>query len=130
MRVSIFSGGTLESCCGFGIGEGEGQEGKSLLFVNKKKQKNFLSLCVDAETPALPRAGSKRVKVFWFFFSKKELLAFLSLALSCAGGFCGQCSAKSRGEWKHENACCVGFCAGSSFDGGAVAGGGGVQMGQ
>jgi len=37
--------------------------------VNKKKQKNFHSF-------ARGQARPKRMKVFWFFFSKKNMLSF------------------------------------------------------
>jgi hypothetical protein len=52
-------------------------KGKSLLFLKKKKQKDFLFLCaaLDAE------GGRKGMKVFWFFFSKKNRLPLL--AFSC-----------------------------------------------
>jgi hypothetical protein len=68
-------------------------QGKQLLFVNKKKQKNFMTLgqgvwhrrCQThssakrnfysdawAEAPALPNAHTRVKKVFCFFFSKKK----------------------------------------------------------
>jgi hypothetical protein len=42
---------------------------QALLFVNKKKQKNFLSIGVDAisATPSLQGGW-----FFWFFFCKKR----------------------------------------------------------
>jgi len=41
---------------------------EELLFVNKKKQKNFISF-----GPVLFQHRAKRSKkVFWFFFSKKD----------------------------------------------------------
>jgi hypothetical protein len=47
---------------------------KDLLFVNKKKQKNFSSIGFGVEVP--PR--SKRMKVFLILFFKKEHAYFLS----------------------------------------------------
>jgi hypothetical protein len=51
------------------------EESKNLLFVNKKKQKNFIlprALALKVPSPA-------RAKVFCFFFSKKKrLLALLA----------------------------------------------------
>jgi len=46
--------------CGVSCGRKVGR--KTLLFVNKKKQKKLYPL-------------SKWIKVFWFFFSKKNMLA-------------------------------------------------------
>jgi hypothetical protein len=51
--------------------KGNPEKGKgNLLFVNKKKQKNFVRLG-RCETPHRPVG----VKVFCFFFSKKKILA-------------------------------------------------------
>jgi hypothetical protein len=55
-------------------GDGMNQQGerKSLLFVNKKKQKNFVRL-----EPALSTSVSHMEKVFLLlFFQKKKTLAF------------------------------------------------------
>jgi len=49
---------------------------KNLLFVNKKKQKNFVNWSAPAVIGALQVA-----KVFCFFFSKKMLLPFLMGAI-------------------------------------------------
>ena len=46
---------------------------ESVFFFEKKKQKTFGLL-----GPALPQARLKFVKVFWFFFSKKNALAILT----------------------------------------------------
>jgi len=46
----------------------EGSEG--LLFLKKKKQKNFYSLNLAAEL------YGQRMKFFWFFFPKKEPASF------------------------------------------------------
>jgi hypothetical protein len=42
---------------------------QGLLFVNKKKQKNFLSIGVDELSPAPLLQGGW---FFWFFFCKKR----------------------------------------------------------
>jgi penicillin-binding protein 1C len=50
-------------------------EGKSLLFLKKKKQKNFWDLA-----PTVQTAGSKRIKFFCFFlFTKRRFLLPLAL---------------------------------------------------
>jgi len=54
---------------------------RSLLFVNKKKQKNFVNL----EFVRTGRRNANEVdfiKVFCFFFSKKMLLSFTA-AIAC-----------------------------------------------
>jgi hypothetical protein len=53
----------------------QGKGRKILLFVNKKKQKNFIRW-----QPALSTTGSHMKKFFCFFFFKKRRL-FLPLAL-------------------------------------------------
>jgi hypothetical protein len=59
-------------------------EGKKDFFFEKKKQKTFsLSLCLPDVTCVTLR-GTKRVKVFWFFFSKKNI--FLSWLVQRTGG--------------------------------------------
>jgi len=50
---------------------GRGKE-KNLLFVNKKKQKNFINF-VNCEL-SQDKHGTNRIKVFCFFFSKKKTL--------------------------------------------------------
>jgi len=51
---------------------------KELLFVNKKKQKNFDNFRLRC----FKVFWSKLIKVFWFFFSKKNVLrAFLRAPL-------------------------------------------------
>jgi hypothetical protein len=47
-----------------------GLEGRILLFLKKKKQKDFIRL-----RPEIPGFSGRKVrKVFWFFFSKKNRL--------------------------------------------------------
>jgi hypothetical protein len=49
-------------------GEGEAYQGKSLLFSEEKRsKKDFIRL--------MRRGRIKRGKVFWFFFSKKNMLS-------------------------------------------------------
>jgi hypothetical protein len=63
----------VSPCCHAPVNQrgGVGPKGsKSLLFLKKKKQKDFSPL---ARVPVAQR-GCKRVKVFWFFFSKKNRL--------------------------------------------------------
>jgi hypothetical protein len=49
---------------------------EALLFVNKKKQKNFIRFSAGL----FQRRAKRSKKVFWFFFSKKNfLLLFTSL---------------------------------------------------
>jgi hypothetical protein len=43
---------------------------QALLFVNKKKQKNFDFFDMSAAGVSQARSGAK---VFWFFFSKKNI---------------------------------------------------------
>ncbi len=43
---------------------------KALLFVNKKKQKNFISLSLSQWESRRPRITV--IEVFWFFFLKKN----------------------------------------------------------
>jgi hypothetical protein len=54
--------------------------GRRLLFVNKKKQKNF-EICAPLVEPPV----AKGAKVFWFFFSKKNRLPeiFCNLVMFC-----------------------------------------------
>jgi hypothetical protein len=47
---------------------------KNLLFLKKKKQKDFYSFALRA----VVSSGSKVGKVFWFFFSKKNMLPSLA----------------------------------------------------
>jgi hypothetical protein len=48
-----------------------GYEGRVFFFLKKKEAKKTFPVCTRA------RASSKRGKVFWFFFSKKNrLLAY------------------------------------------------------
>ena len=47
---------------------------EALLFVNKKKQKNFFNRCAWLGRRQSPRTRLTKV---WFFFSKKEPLLFL-----------------------------------------------------
>jgi hypothetical protein len=51
---------------------------KDLLFLKKKKQKDFhpFAFARNFQRPA------KRIKVFWFFFSKKNILPSYSAAAS------------------------------------------------
>jgi hypothetical protein len=56
-----------------------GKGRKNLLFVNKKKQKNFVFLVLRVESLQRPTPRTKGAKVFWFFFSKKN--TFLPLRL-------------------------------------------------
>jgi hypothetical protein len=73
-------------------GEGKRKEGKNLLFVKvrrrrrravKKKQKNFFSpLCQRWGSQIETRRDQGGKSFFGSFFSKKELLAFLPLALT------------------------------------------------
>ena len=51
---------------------GWGRSFKSLLFLKKKKQKDFYPFMPGRVTPP----GIKGMKVFWFFFSKKNILHF------------------------------------------------------
>jgi hypothetical protein len=52
---------------------------EELLFLNKKKQKNFFTLGLGRWSRQRPRSRLK--EVFWFFFSKKNrLLAFTAPA--------------------------------------------------
>jgi hypothetical protein len=43
---------------------------KALLFVNKKKQKNFINFSAGL----FQHRAKRSKKVFWFFFSKKNFL--------------------------------------------------------
>jgi hypothetical protein len=54
--------------------EDKRKEGKSLLFVNKKKQKNFFLRCLDAGARPLPSDGPQMDKSF--FQKKNRFLAF------------------------------------------------------
>jgi hypothetical protein len=50
---------------------------KNLLFLKKKKQKDFYSWCCGKIRSIVPNVdAAKKIKVFWFFFSKKN--CFLS----------------------------------------------------
>jgi hypothetical protein len=52
--------------------DGQSKEGKNLLFLRKKKQKDFLPF--GSQRLAPPR--TKVAKVFCFFFSKKKSLSY------------------------------------------------------
>jgi hypothetical protein len=45
---------------------------QALLFLKKKKQKNFAPQAGACGTSAVTRHRPKGAKVFWFFFSKKN----------------------------------------------------------
>jgi hypothetical protein len=70
--------------------EGKSQEGKSLLFVNKKKQKNFLSSPVSTLERARWRATGPKGKKFLGAFPARRLqkgtacLALLDLSTGVA----------------------------------------------
>jgi hypothetical protein len=50
---------------------------KNPLFLKKKKQKDFYSWCCGKIRSIVPNVdAAKKIKVFWFFFSKKN--CFLS----------------------------------------------------
>ncbi|MCC6719077.1 MAG: hypothetical protein IT555_14440 [Acetobacteraceae bacterium] len=58
---------------------------KTLLFVNKKKQKNFTHSAVAEAACAMPTQGTttQRIKFFCFFlFTKRSLVFLLLLALA------------------------------------------------
>jgi hypothetical protein len=51
-----------------------GGERKSLLFLKKKKQKDFIRLTATPPISSLENTGARnrrRGKVFWFFFQKR-----------------------------------------------------------
>jgi hypothetical protein len=53
----------------------EGSNSKRIFFFEKKEAKNFYSIkSIILETPRVPQAQSKLIKVFCFFFSKKKPL--------------------------------------------------------
>ena len=54
-----------------------GREGKSSPFLKKRTKKTFVYSA--AATGTSMAADDRQAKVFWFFLSKKELLAFLRL---------------------------------------------------
>jgi hypothetical protein len=65
-----------------------GGKRKSLLFLKKKKQKDFIRLTATLPVSLIERADGrnrKRGKVFWFFFSKKNTLPCLpsTMAHNC-----------------------------------------------
>ena len=60
---------------------------EGLLFVSKKKQKNFLTLLPLTDTPpsGMYANGIKLIKFFWFFlFTKRTAFLFLAFPLSAA----------------------------------------------
>jgi hypothetical protein len=63
---------------------GKGQEGKSLLFLKKKKQKNFFPLGSVGRRRGVPGVETwEWTKVFLLlFFEKKKILALLPAAVS------------------------------------------------
>jgi len=50
---------------------GKTKEGKNVLFLKKKNQKNFIPRSVTS-----PHSACKEIKVFCFFSSEKKSLAF------------------------------------------------------
>ena len=60
----------------------EEEEGKNLLFLKKKKQKDFYSFALVIGVGCL----AKRIKIFWFFFSKKNILTFRRVGINYHAG--------------------------------------------
>ncbi len=68
-----------------GFGEGQSEESKTLLFLKKKKQKDFYYAGTGATLP--PRSPNQRKNVFFvsFFGSQKESSYFHPIALGLGG---------------------------------------------
>jgi hypothetical protein len=52
------------------------REGRKNFFSEEKKQKTFISALADGAGLWPPNGKLRGIKVFWFFFSKKNILAF------------------------------------------------------
>jgi hypothetical protein len=61
-------------------------EERKAFFFEKEKQKTFATCRASPGAQLITGRGNKRKKVFWFFFSKKNILHFLYIHPLPPGG--------------------------------------------